>query len=218
MCCPTMQDGRPVWLAAIRICLRAGGRSNGKPKQVPGKCHPGGMAADEIDWDSVRASVVAPAKSIWPHEVRDFAPWLIQSLDLLGEKLGMHLRAAGREITVGTFRADIVATDDAGRKVIIEVQFGPSDHQHLGQVVVYACEAQADVVVWVVGDQLNMRTAAFRPEHRRALTRLNEVFAGQIEFFGVVVTNATEPRSIHETDKPAGPFLPEFTVTARPGG
>jgi hypothetical protein len=33
----------------------------------------------------------------------------------------MSLRYAGREVLVGTFRADIAATDDAGRKVIIEV-------------------------------------------------------------------------------------------------
>lgn len=69
------------------------------------------------------------------HEVRDFAPWVTENLDLIGEKLGMHLRVTGREVAVGTFRADIAATDDAGRKVIIEVQFGPSDHQHLGQII-----------------------------------------------------------------------------------
>ena len=61
------------------------------------------MAADEIDWDSVRVSAVAAARSVWPHEVHDFAPWLIQNLDLLGRRLGIHLRAAGREVTVGTF-------------------------------------------------------------------------------------------------------------------
>jgi hypothetical protein len=167
------------------------------------------MAAAEDDWDSIQPSALAPARSIWPNEVRDFAPWLIENLDHLAEALGMRLRVEGREVAVGSFRADIAAIDDAGRKVIIEVQFGPSDHQHLGQVVVYACEAQADVVVWVVGDELNWRTAAFRPEHRRSLTRLNEVFAGQIEFFGVVVTNATEPG-------PAGPLLPRVAVVVRP--
>jgi hypothetical protein len=170
------------------------------------------MGAEEFDWGSIQPSLVAPARVIWPNEVRDFAPWVVENLDLLGQRLGVHLRMAGREIAVGTFRADIAAADDAGRKVIIEVQFGPSDHQHLGQLVVYACEARADVVVWVVGDQVKMRTVAFRPEHRQALTRLNEAFAGQIEFFGVVVTNATEPGRLD------GPFQPEVTVVVRPGG
>jgi hypothetical protein len=45
--------------------------------------------------------------------------------------------------------ADIVARDGAGRLVIIENQFGPTDHGHFGQVVLYACEARADVVVWL---------------------------------------------------------------------
>jgi hypothetical protein len=173
------------------------------------------MASDDFDWDSVQPSFLSPASSIWPTEVGEFAPWVVKNLGLLGEKIGMHLQVAGQEVAVGTFRADIAATDDAGRKVIVEVQFGPSDHQHLGQVVVYACEARADVVVWVVGDELNWRTLAFRAEHRRVLTRLNEVFAGEIEFFGVVVMNATEPRPV---DEPAGPFLPEFSVVVRPGG
>lgn len=69
--------------------------------------------------------------------------------------------------------------------------------------------------MWLVGDELNWRTQAFRPEHRRALTRPNEVFAGHVEFFGVVVTNATEPRAVNE---PVGPFLPEVSVVVRPGG
>lgn len=62
----------------------------------------------------------------------------------------MTLEPTGTEVAVGTFRTDITARDGSGRPVIIENQLGPSDHVHFGQVVLYALESKANVVVWLV--------------------------------------------------------------------
>lgn len=74
---------------------------------------------------------------------------MIDHLSDLSSHLGMSLEFVGREVPIGRFCADIEARDADGRKVLIENQFGPTDHEHFGQLVMYACESRADVVVWL---------------------------------------------------------------------
>lgn len=170
--------------------------------------------ADEFDWESIEASAVGSAKQHWPSEVRDLTPWVLENLHELGQELGMRLEPTGREVAVGTFRADIGARDSFGRLVIIENQHGPSDHGHFGQVVLYALESKADVIIWLVASDVRWRiSGGIRPEHRRALQQLNEVFAGKIEFYGVEVHLESEPRALGE---PYGPILPRIAVPVRP--
>jgi len=126
----------------------------------------------------------------------------------------MRIEPIAREVAVGTFRADIGARDGSGRLVIIENQHGPSDHGHFGQIVLYALESKADVIIWLVASDLRMRiSGGIRPEHRRALQQLNEVFAGKIEFYGVEVSLESEPHRLGELD---GPILPRIAVPVRP--
>jgi hypothetical protein len=96
----------------------------------------------------------SPARSRWPKEVRDLTPWVRESLVELGHTLGLTLKPIGTEVAVGIFRADIAATDDSGRCVIMENQLGPSDHIHFGQVVLYAPESKVDIIVWLVAVDL----------------------------------------------------------------
>ncbi|SRR5712691_4692100 len=161
-----------------------------------------------VDLSDVLWSTVGSVRSTWPDEARDLTPWVIDRLAELGEKLGLTLKYIDREVRLGDFRADIVAEDDAGRMVVIENQFGPSDHGHFGQLVLYACEAQADVAVWLVADPFGIRT-----EHCAALRRLNKVFADQIDFYGVQLEVSSEPVPL---GKPAGPVLPRLNVFVRP--
>ena len=169
---------------------------------------------DEFDRESIELSVVRSARSLWPSEVRDLTPWVLENLDELGHKLGMTLEPTGTEVAVGTFRADIAAKDGSGRSVIIENQLGPSDHVHFGQVVLYALESRADVIIWLVAvEDRWFISGGLRPEHQRALARLNEVFAGRIEFYGVEIDLPSVPLRHREL---APPLPPEITVTVKP--
>ena len=115
-----------------------------------------------------------------------------------------------REVSLGRFRADIVARDVLGRTVVIENQFGPSDHKHFGQIVLYACEARADVVAWLVARTCKPRVMTpFRSQHRKALQRLNSVFAGATDFFGVQLTLESDPQP---AGAPTLPILPRLSV------
>ncbi len=88
-------------------------------------------------------------RDIWTHEALGFTPWLAEpdNLALLGEALGLKLIFHAQEERVGPFRADIICKDTAGHLVLIENQLGPSDHSHLGQIIMYAAGLDIRTVV-----------------------------------------------------------------------
>jgi len=107
-----------------------------------------------------------PLREVWSHEALDFTRWVQENLDVLNEVLDISLLGAERERSAGTFSVDLVAEDESGNAVIIENQFGKSDHDHLGKLVTYLTMIDARAAVWIVSDP--------RPEHIAAITWLNE--------------------------------------------
>jgi hypothetical protein len=169
---------------------------------------------EPFDWsDLPGATTIQPdARVTWPSEVMDMTPWVIEHLDLVGEAVGLDLNVATvrREVRLGAFRADITLLDRDGRTVMIENQFGPSDHDHFAKIVMYGCEASAEVVVWIVagtGSRSRIWTP-IRPEHQRMLARLNQVFEHEIEFYGLSIEFESEPqRSPVDEQSPVLPRL-----------
>jgi hypothetical protein len=138
-------------------------------------------------------------RAVWKNEAHDLTPWLLENLDVLGVALGTEIIPSQREAQVGDFKLDILGEDSAGRPVIIENQLEPTDHGHLGQLLVYASGLEAAVVVWV--------TPRFRDEHRRALDWLNERTDDNVHFFGV------ELDLVKIGDSPPAPT---FRISAEP--
>lgn len=119
-------------------------------------------------------------RTIWQHEASDFTPWLADNLDMLGDALGVELEFVEKEASVGGFSLDILARDANDRSVVvIENQFGTTDHSHLGQLLAYAAGFNAAKIIWVTED--------FRDEHRDALDWLNRRTDEDTQFFGVAV-------------------------------
>lgn len=105
-------------------------------------------------------------KTLWPGEATHFTPWLADNLEILGKKLGMDLLLESTEASAGDFSADIVARDLSSNKlVVIENQFGGTDHKHLGQLITYSSVLGAGAVVWIA--------ESIRPEHKAAMDFLN---------------------------------------------
>ncbi|MDZ7730609.1 MAG: hypothetical protein U5K37_06355 [Natrialbaceae archaeon] len=101
-------------------------------------------------------------RSIWKHEERDFTRWLTENIELLGETLGIELEDARAEEAVGDFSTDIVAKEmNTGETVIIENQYGRTDHDHLGKLLTYSSGKDAGFSIWL--------SEMFRPEHRSVL-------------------------------------------------
>jgi hypothetical protein len=156
------------------------------------------------------SSIELDARKRFPNEDLHLTPWVISNLGMLGDALDMKLEFVAREARLGTFRADIFARDAAGRRVVIENQLGPSDHKHFGQIVLYALESHADVVVWLSTGSTWRTWNPLRLEHRRALAQLNEVFIGRTSFYGVELWFSSEPGDA------GGPLLPRLKVVAAP--
>jgi hypothetical protein len=86
--------------------------------------------------------------------------------------------------------------------VIIENQYGWTDHLHLGQIMTYAGGTKPSTIVWVAEQ--------FREEHRAALDWLNAHTDPTIRFFGVRLAAVTLEGA------PAGLIAPSLELVVKP--
>ena len=116
-------------------------------------------------------------RSQWKNEEYDFTPWLAEeaNIQVLADELGLDLEVEGIEVPIGSFKADIVARDADGRRVIIENQLDKTDHKHLGQLITYASGIEARILIWVCSQVTD--------EHRQAIDWLNDVTSADVAFF-----------------------------------
>lgn len=117
-------------------------------------------------------------RDVWGHEALDFTKWLSQqeNLDALAEEIGVDIKLIRTEANIGRFSVDILAEEEAsGRKIVIENQLEPTDHDHLGKIITYASGYDAEIIVWIVRD--------VRDEHHKAIDWLNEHTDEDIGFF-----------------------------------
>ena len=64
-------------------------------------------------------------RELWIHEQYDFSNWLSKedNIKLLGDEVGFTLTNVNKEVYIGSYRCDLVATDEtSGDKIIIENQ------------------------------------------------------------------------------------------------
>ena len=147
--------------------------------------------------------VSVPLREVWAHESNDFTPWLAdtENLSLLADTLNLGpLQLQGTEVPVGNFFIDILARDVDDRTVVIENQFGPTDHTHLGQIMTYlAGQDGGTTVIWIA--------EAIREEHRAAIDWLNASTIEGFNFFAV------EVEALRIGSSPPAPW---FNVVAKP--
>lgn len=141
-------------------------------------------------------------RKLWSHEQYDFSNWLAkdENIDLLNEVLGLTLVDIEKEVFVGSYRCDLVASDETtGQKVIIENQLEASNHDHLGKIVTYASGLDANVIVWIVKEA--------REEHRSAVEWLNNNTNKNVNFFLI---------EIHAYKIGDSLYAPKFEVVEKP--
>ncbi len=117
-------------------------------------------------------------RNVWPTEPHHFTPWLLANSKALSDTLGLQVDLEEREHRVGTFSLDLIGrVSGSDQVVIVENQFGSTDHIHLGQIMTYAGGTDPAVVVWIA--------EFFREEHRAALDWLNINTHTELKFFGI---------------------------------
>lgn len=132
-------------------------------------------------------------RSVFATEHRAFTPWLGRPENLArpARSLGIEIELEATEANSGTFRTDILARNLAdGTMVVIENQFGRSDHDHFGKTMTSLAGHDAKTVVWIA--------EAFADEHRAALTWLNNNTPEDVGFYGVI------PRVMRIAGSPPG--------------
>jgi hypothetical protein len=143
-------------------------------------------------------------RKLWNHEQYDFSEWLskAENLEILNEAIGLTLSEVEKEVYVGSYRCDLVGTDETtGDKVIIENQLEVSNHDHLGKIITYASGLDAKVVVWIVKEA--------REEHRSAIEWLNNNTPEKLSFFLI---------EIHVYQIGDSLCAPKFEVVEKPNG
>jgi hypothetical protein len=121
------------------------------------------------------------AAELWKHEEKEFTPWLAaeDNIGRLADALGLELQVEGIEVPVGPFSADILAKDASDNFIVIENQFGKTDHDHLGKILTYAATLNATAVVWIA--------ERFTDEHHKAMEWLNEHTSEDLALYAVEI-------------------------------
>jgi hypothetical protein len=141
--------------------------------------------------------------NVWPSEAHHFTPWLLENARLLSEVLGIDVELEAREYRVGKFSLDIIGREvSSDTPVIVENQFGATDHGHLGQILTYAGGTKPSTIIWIAEQ--------FREEHRAALDWLNAHTEPGIRFFGIRLAAVTLEGA------PAGLIAPSLELVVKP--
>jgi Domain of unknown function (DUF4268) len=122
-----------------------------------------------------------PVRDYWKHEEHEFTPWLAQdeNISRLAEAIALELQVERVEVPVGPFSADVLAKDASGNYVVIENQFGKTNHDHLGKLLTYAANLGATAVVWLAEQ--------FTDEHRKTIEWLNEHVSDELSLYAVEI-------------------------------
>lgn len=121
-------------------------------------------------------------RSAWAHEQHEFTPWLAEdeNISRLSEAIGVDLEVEGIEVAVGPYSADILAKDiGSQRYVVIENQFGKTNHDHLGKLITYASFLDAGTVIWIAEH--------FTEEHHKAIDWINDHTIEDVAFYAVAI-------------------------------
>lgn len=118
-------------------------------------------------------------REIWRYEAKDFTPWLAKNIDYLSDVLNMDISVQTVEGNVGPYFVDIYGEDSSGNKIIIENQLEKSDHTHLGQILTYLVNLDANIAIWI--------TTSPSEEHQQVVEWLNETTPDNMCFYLVQI-------------------------------
>lgn len=108
-------------------------------------------------------------RALWTHEPL-FSDWLAtqDGIDLLAQDLEVAIENPKREAKGSNFSCDIVANvvGDEDHIVVIENQFGRTNHDHLAKLLTYVAVHKAVVGIWIAEEAAD--------DHRQVIDWLNE--------------------------------------------
>lgn len=133
---------------------------------------------DKMDIGSLKKLNEADIRKLWPGEARDFSPWLAENISHLNDVLNIRIEIEELEGSVETFKLDLSGIDRVSqRPVVIENQFGKSNHDHLGKLLTYAANREAGIVIWIANE--------VQLAHRKSIEWLNQITPVDMSFYAI---------------------------------
>jgi Domain of unknown function (DUF4268) len=149
-----------------------------------------------------RRQQITNLREIWPKE-SDLSDWLVteDGLALIAEDIGVEIEDPRRESRPGDFPCDIVAhaLGDESHTIVIENQFGKTNHDHLGKLLTYTSMNTALTGIWLA-EQIS-------EDHRTVVDWLNNNTPAGVSFY------LAQVRAYRIGDSPVAPQL---DVVSRP--
>lgn len=149
-----------------------------------------------------RRERVVDIRAIWKKET-EFSNWLVteDGLALIAQDIGIEVEEARREVRPGDYPCDIVGNllGDENHIVVIENQFGKTNHDHLGKFLTYASVHKAMTGIWIAEQASD--------DHRQVIDWLNENTPTTVNLF------LAELKAFRIGSSPAAPQL---DVVCRP--
>lgn len=135
-------------------------------------------------------------REVWSKEDKDFTPWVAEEgLELISKAINRDLtiKTTEKKVPNDSFKADVVAVlsddEDDETVVVIENQYGKSDHDHFGKVLTYSSTLDAKIVIWIA--------ESFTESHKQSIDWLNENTSDDLSFFALEIKllriNTSEP-------------------------
>jgi hypothetical protein len=88
----------------------------------------------------------------------------------------MELSLVDKEASVGeSYEADLLLEGPNGDLIVVENQFGRSDHDHLGMILTYLSNLEAKKAFWICERP--------QPEHKAAVDWLNKNSPADVSFY-----------------------------------
>lgn len=134
----------------------------------------------------------------------EFTSWLNDNLSLLNLPLGLSMHESAIAHDGSIIYGNIVSKDSITEDtIIIENQFGETNHDHLGNILTYASAQSAKIIIWIAEE--------FTEEHQEALDWLNQNLDPKLglSFYGAEFSLIRIGDSL---------IAPDFRVTVRPNG
>ena len=148
---------------------------------------------------------------LWEKEDKKFTPWLKENIEYLNDILVFEIQIEESEVRQSEgFQVDLLGSDTDGNIVIIENQFGQSDHIHLGQILVYCITLGAKIAIWICekARQSHIEVIEWLNENKPddmgfylIQLKLGKVYENYIPFFEIIVKPSDEAKIIGNLKK-----------------
>lgn len=143
----------------------------------------------------------ANLRDVWKTEEKHFTPWVAENIEYLNDLLDLNLQVEETEYKAGSFEIDILATGAQG-KVIIENQFGKSDHDHLGKILTYLTTVGASIAIWICEYP--------RQEHINVINELNNAMSQRFYILDIKAYEVGDSTIAPMFNIIAAPITPEL--------